>query len=126
MVANIMDLGMAVMAAGNTIIGPGSDDLVEFYLAISAALFGKSRLQESTAAATAIIIRFIRGHFDDIFFPHHRFNNKPQIVGDWVTKTLSDNLAGILDGEFYLAILVPVGIDLQSPFTNPFCIVLIY
>lgn len=123
MVSNIMNLGMAVMAAGNTIISPGGNDLVEFHLAVSTAFFRISRLQESPAAAAAVIIGFVRGHFDDVFLTDYRFDNKSQIVGDGIAKAFPDYLTGVLDGECNLKILIPVGTHLKSPFTNPFCII---
>ncbi len=120
-----MDLGMAVMATCNTVIGAGGDDLVKFDLAIGSTLFGKSRLQETTAATTAVIVRFIRRHFDDIFFADHRFNNIAQIIGDRIAETFANNLARVLDGKFDFQIFIPLGTDLQPPFTDPFRIILI-
>jgi hypothetical protein len=34
-------------------------------------------------------------------------------------------LAGILDGELDLTFLVPIGVDLQAAFADPFCIILV-
>ena len=102
MVPDIVDLGMAVMATGDTVVSPGCHDLVEFHLAIGSALFRIPGLEESAATTAAIIIRFIRRHFDDVFLADHRFDNEPQIVGNRVTKALTHDLAGILDGEFDL------------------------
>ncbi len=120
-----MNLRMTVMTTGNTVISPGGNNLVKFHLTISPALFGISGLEESAATAAAVIIGFIRCHFNDVFLTDHRFDNIPQIIGNWVTEAFSDNLAWILDCECDFKILVPIGINLESPFTNPFCIVLV-
>lgn len=125
MVPDIMNLGVAVMATGNTIIGSGGDNLVKFHLAVGPALFREPGLQKAATATAAIVIRFVRGHFDDVFLTDHRFDDIAQIIGNGVAKAFADDLAGILNREFYLQILVPVGIDLQSSFTDPFRIVLI-
>ena len=123
MMADVVDLGMAVMAAGDAVIGAGFHDLLEFDLAVFSAGLGKARLQEPAAAAAAVVVGFIRGHLYDVFLTDHRFDDKAQIVGDGIAKGFADNLAGILDGEFDLQILVPVGVDLQPPFPDPLGIV---
>lgn len=112
MVSDIMNLGMAVMAAGNTVVGPGGNNLVKFQFAVGPAFFRISCLEKSAATTATIIVRFVRGHFDDVFLADHRFDNIAQIIGNRVAKTLAHNLAGILDGEFNLQIFVPVGVDL--------------
>ena len=56
MVTNIVNLSMTIMASGDAIVGTGGHDLVEFHLAVSPTLIGKSRLEETTAATTAIIV----------------------------------------------------------------------
>jgi hypothetical protein len=125
MVPDIMDLGVAVMATGNAIVGAGGDDLIKFHLTIGPALFREPGLQKAATTTAAIVIRFVRGHFDDVFLADHRFDNIAQIIGDGVAKAFADDLARVLNGEFYFQILVPVGIDLQTPFADPFRIVLI-
>ncbi len=109
---NIMDLGVTVMATGNTVIGTGGSNLVKFHLTVSPAFLGISCLQKATATATAIIIGSVRRHLYDVFFANHRFDNETQIIGNRLAKTLADDLAGILDGKLYLKIFIPVGIDL--------------
>ena len=99
MMANIVDLGMTVVAASDTVIGTGGQDLVEFNLAVFPAFFGVPRLQESAAATAAVIIRLVWRHFDDIFFADHCFDDKTKIIGHRIAKALADNLTGILDGE---------------------------
>jgi hypothetical protein len=111
MMTYIVHLGMAVVTSRNTIIRTGCHYLVEFNFAIGSAFLGIARLQKSTAAATTVIIRFIRGHLDDIFFSNHRFNDESQVVCDFISFTFTDNLTGILYGELDFSVLVPVGIN---------------
>jgi hypothetical protein len=125
MMTDIVHLGMTVVAAGYTVIGTGGHDLVEFDLAVLAAFLGVSRLQESPAAAAAVIVRFVRRHFNNVLLADHRFDDKPEIIGNRVAITFTDDLAGILDGEGDAEFLIPVGIDLQASFPDPFGIVLI-
>ncbi len=125
MMPDIMDLSMAVMATGDTIIGPGGNNLVKFQFAVGPAFFGISCLKKSAATAATIIVRFVWRHFDDVFLADHRFNDIAQIVGNGVAKAFAHDLARILNSKFYFQILVPVGIDLQSPLADPFCIILI-
>lgn len=125
MMSDIVHLGMTVVAAGYTVIGPGGHDLVELDPAVLAAFLGVSRLQESPAAAAAVIVRFVRRHFNDVFFADHRFDDKPEIIGNCIAIALPDDLAGVLDGEGDAQFLIPVGIDLQASFPDPFGIVLI-
>lgn len=125
MMADIMHLGMAVMTAGNAVIGPGLDDLVELDLAVGSPLLGIARLQEAAATTAAIVVRFVRRHLDDVLFTNHRFDDEAEIIGNRIAKALADDLAGILDGESDAEIFIPVGIDLQPPLTNPFGVILV-
>ncbi len=56
MMPDIMNLGMAVMATGNTVIGAGGDNLVKFDLAIGPAFFGIPSLQKATTTAATVIV----------------------------------------------------------------------
>ena len=42
MMTDIVDLSMAVVAAGNTVVGTGGHDLVEFDLAVRPAFFSET------------------------------------------------------------------------------------
>ncbi len=125
MLAQFVNLGMAVMASGDAIVCTSRLDLIIFKLSIQQALIFESGLQESTTTTAAIIIGSIGLHIDEIFFTHHGFHHKPQIFCDGVAITLSNDLAGILYRELDFQILVPVGIDLQLAFANPLGIILI-
>ena len=125
MLTQFMNLGMAVMTSGNTVIRSRGFNLIIFQLSIYQALILEPGLQESAAAAATVIVRFIGLHVNEIFFTHHRLDHKTKIIRNWVAIALSNNLAGILNRKFDFQVLVPVGIDLQFSFTDPFCIVFI-
>jgi hypothetical protein len=124
-VIDIVHLGMTVVAAGDAIVGTGGDDLVEFDLALGPALIGKTGLEKSAAAPATVVLRFVGGHFDNILLTHRRFDDKAQVVGDHIAETLAHDLAGILDGEFNLAFLVPFGIDLEPSLADPLGVILV-
>ena len=115
---------MAVVTWCNAVIGFCRQNLVGFELAVSPAFFRISSLEKSTAAATAIIVRPVRVHFNKIFFTHHCFHRVPQIFCHRIPKGLSHQLAGVLNREFDFQVLVPVGIDLQLSFPDPLGIIL--
>ncbi len=102
MMADIVDLGMAVVATGDTVIGAGFNNLVEFFLAVGSSGLGKSRLEETASAAAAVVIGPVRGHFDDVFCPDNRAHDIAQILGNLFAIALADDLAGVLDSEFDL------------------------
>ena len=56
MVAKLMDLGMAVVAAGDAVVCTGGLDLIVFNLSISQAFILESGLEETAAAAAAKVI----------------------------------------------------------------------
>ena len=124
-IAKVMNLGMTIVARRDTVIGPGRQDLVRFNLAVCTACVCKSRLEKTAAAAAAVIVRSVWGHFDEIFFTHHRLDHKAQVFRDRVTITFTYDLARILNRELDFQVPVPVGTDFQSSFPDPFCVVLI-
>ena len=121
----IMNLGMAIMAAGNTIIRAGFLDLLVLDSAEFQTLFFEAGLEKSPSPAAAIIVGSVGRHIDKIFFPNDGFNHVSQVFGNRITITLAHNLTGVLDGEFNFQILVPVGIDLELSCADPFGIVFI-
>jgi hypothetical protein len=56
--------------------------------------------------------------------PDDLFDHVAKVLGDRVAETLSDQLAGILDRELDLQVLVPVGVDLEFALPDPFGVVL--
>jgi len=125
MLAELMNLGMAIMAAGDTVIRTGRLYLVVLELAEFQTLFFHAGLEETAAPAATIIIGPVGFHINKVFFSNHRFDHISQIFGNRITKGLAYDLTGILDGKFYFQILVPVGIYLEPALTDPFGVVLI-
>ena len=125
MVAEFMDLGVAVMAAGDAVICTGGLDLVVFNFAISQAFFFESGLEESAAAAAAKVVGAVGLHVDEVFFADNGFHHKPQIFGNRITIAFPYNLAGVLNREFNFQVFVPVGVNLEFAFTYPFGIVFV-
>lgn len=123
--AQFVNLGMAVMAAGNAVIRAGCFDLLIFQLSIYQALILEPGLQESAAAAAAVVVRFIGLHINEIFFTHHSLDNVTKIIRDRIAVALPDDLAGILNRKLDFQILVPVRIDLEFSFADPFGIIFV-
>ena len=119
-----MDLGMAVMTRRDGILSAGSHDLLGLQTAIFTAGIWESRLQETAAAAAAVVVRFVGRHVDEIFLADYLFHHVAQVIGHGVAEGLPDQLAGVLDGESDLQVLVPVGADRQSSFPDPFGVIL--
>jgi len=124
MLSQVMYLCMAVVARGDGILSPCGLNLVELHLAIFTALFGKSRLQKTTASAATIVVGLIGCHINEVFRTDNFFHHITQVISHWVAKGFSNQLAGILNGEGHFQVLVPVGADLQFSFPYPFCIIL--
>jgi hypothetical protein len=108
MLAEFVDLGMAVVAARYAVVGAGGFDLLVFELAVLEALFFKAGLEKSAAAAAAEVVGAVGLHVDKILFTHNGFDDVAQILGNGITVALADDLAGILDRELYFQVLVPV------------------
>ena len=126
MLTELMNLGMTVVAAGDTVIRAGLLDLLILQPAELQPLFFHAGLQKTTAAAATVIVGSVGDHINKIFFAHNRFDHVSQVFGNGVAKRLAYDLTGVLDGEFYLEVLVPVGIDLEPSLPDPFGIIFIY
>jgi hypothetical protein len=125
MLTELMNLGMAIMAAGDTVIRTGRLYLLILQPAEFQTLFFHAGLQKTAAAAAAIIVGPVGDHIDKIFFADDRFDHISQVFGNGIAKGFAHDLAGVLDGKFNLEVLVPVGIDLEPSFPDPFGIVFI-
>ncbi len=123
--AQFVDLGVAVMAACNAVIRARGFDLFILDPAVCQALIFEPGLQESAAAAAAVVVGAVGLHVNEILFAHHRFDYEPQVFGNGIAKTLPNDLTGILNREFDLQVLVPVGVDFEFAFTDPLGIILI-
>jgi hypothetical protein len=124
MLADIMNLSMTVVAGRDAVLCPGCHDLLEFQPAVSPSGFGEAGLKKSAAPAAAVIVGAVGKHVDEIFLAHDGFYDKPQILRHRISKTFSNQLAGVLNRELDFQLLVPVGIDLQLSFPYPLGIIL--
>ena len=124
MLINIYHLGVAIVAHGNTVIGPRLFYLIDFKFAVFPTRFRQSPLQSSTATAAAVIVRAVGRHVDKIFFTDNSLYRVSEIFGDGVPELFSHQITGIMDGEFFLQVLVPIRIDFQFAFPDPLCVVL--
>jgi hypothetical protein len=125
MVANIMNLSMAVVTTCYTVVSTGFYYLVKFEFAIGATFFLESRLKKTATTTTTVVIGSVGGHFDDVLFANNLFNHVAQVLGYGFAISFSYYLAGILDGKLHLSLFVPVRIHLQSTLTDPFGVVLV-
>jgi hypothetical protein len=125
MLTELVNLGMAIMAAGDTVIRAGRLYLFVLQPAELQPLFFLAGLEKATAAAATIIVGPVGHHIHKVFFADDRFDHVSQIFGNGIAKGLAHDLTGVLDGKFNFEVLVPVGIDLEPSFPDPLGIVLI-
>jgi len=125
MLAQFMNLGVAVMAGCDTVVRFGRLNLVVLELTVLEALFLETGLQKAPPAAAAKVVGTVGIHIDEIFLTDHGFDHKAQVFGNRVAKALANDLAGILDGEFDFQILVPVGVDLEFALPDPLGVVFV-
>jgi hypothetical protein len=125
MLTEFMNLGVAVMAAGDTVIRAGFLYLFVLQPAEFQTIFLETGLEESTAPPAAIIVGPVGLHIDKVFLSDDRFDHVAQIFGNRIPITLAHDLAGILDRKFNFQLLVPIGIDLELALADPFGIVFI-
>jgi hypothetical protein len=88
-------------------------------------MFFHAGLQETAAAATTIVVGPVGDHIDKIFFSDDRFDHESQVFGNGFPKSLAHDLTGVLYRKFNFEVLVPIGVDRELSFPDPFCIVLI-
>ena len=124
MFMQIMNLCVAVMAGRNTVIRFCRHDLLIFAFTVFSSGFGKSRLKESAATATAVVVGLVGRHLHKIFLAHNCFNNIAKVVCHRVAQTLANQLAWVLNCKLYFQIFIPVGIYLQFSFPDPLGIIL--
>ncbi len=125
MMSDVMNLGVAIVTTGNTIISACGYYLVKLELAVGPALFSIARLEKAAAAAATVVVGLIGGHFYHIFFADYLSDDIPQIFSHGIAIAFTDDLTGILDSKLYFSLPVPLGIDLQSTLTDPFGVILI-
>jgi len=125
MLAELVNLSVAVMTAGDAIIRAGFLNLVILQLAELQALLLETGLEETAAAAATIIVRPVGLHINKIFFTNNGLDHEAQILGDRIPIALAHDLTGVLHRKLNFQILVPVGIDLELSLADPFGIVFI-
>jgi hypothetical protein len=116
---------MAIVAAGDAIIGTSSFDLLIFELAVLEALFFKTGLEESAAASATEIVGAVGLHVDEILFANDGFDHEAEVLCDRVAVAFANDLAGVLHRKLDLQIPVPVGVDFQFALANPAGVILI-
>jgi len=109
--AEFVDLGVAVMAAGDAVVGTGGLDLLVLEHAVLKSLFLKPGLQEPAAAA-AEVVGAVGLHVDEILFTDDGSDDVAQILGNGVTVAFADDLAGILDRKLDFQVLLLITLDL--------------
>jgi hypothetical protein len=120
MFGQFVNLGVAIVARSNAIVGIGGDNLVQLFLTVSQPFILVRILQEAAATAAAVVVRHVWRHVHKVFFTNTGFHDIPQILGALVAKALPDDVTGVLNGELNFQVFVPVGIDLQFSFPEPF------
>jgi len=115
----VMYLGMTIMTGGYAVFGPGSLDLIEFYLTVLMTRISITGLEVSAAPSATVVIGLVRGHINKIFFAYHRFNHKAKVICNRIAQGFPDYLTGVLDSECYLQVFIPVGVDLELPLPDP-------
>ena len=124
MVGQIVNLGVAVVAGGDGVSGARGHDLVELHLAVGPAFVRIPALQEPAAAAAAEVVGTVGVHVDKVFLTDHRLDHEAKVLGHRVAEGLANQLAGVLNGELDLAILVPLGTRFQFALADPLGVVL--
>jgi hypothetical protein len=123
--AELVDLGMAVVAGRDAIVGLGVLDLLVFEPAVLEPGVLVPGLQKTAAAPAAVVVGAVGHHVDKVLLSHDRLDHEAQVLCDRIAEAFPDDLAGILDRELDLQILVPIGVDLQLSFPDPFGVVFI-
>ena len=119
MLGHVVNLRMAIVTGGNAIIGRCINNLIVFQLAKLASLFRETGLQIAAAAAATVVVGFVWMHLNEIIFPHHGLDDKAEVFGHRVTKSLPDKLTGVLNGELDLQLFVPIRIYLELSLPDP-------
>ena len=126
MLTELMNLGMAVMAAGDTVIRAGFLYLLILQPAEFQTLLFLAGLEETAAAAATVVVGLVGMHLNKIFLTYNRFGDKPQIFRNGISITFAHDLARVLNRKLDPQIFVPVGIYFQFSFPDPFGIIFIY
>jgi hypothetical protein len=125
MLGQIVNLGVAVVAPGDAIIGFRGLDLLVLQKPVLAPFLVETRLQKTASSAATIVVAAVGGHVDEILLAHDGFDHETQVFGDGVAVALPDDLAGVLRGKLDFKVLVPGGIGFELAFPDPFRVVFV-
>ena len=124
MLAQVVNLGVAVVAGGDTVACSGFLDLFGLEAPIVPSGFRIAGLEEPAPPAAAVIVRSVGGHVDEVFFADNGFHDETKVFGNRIAKRLADELAGILNRELDLEVFVPIGVDLEFTLPDPLGVIL--
>jgi hypothetical protein len=82
-------------------------------------------LQIPSPAAATVVVGPVGMHFNEVFLPHDGLHNIAQILRHRIPVTLAHDLTRILNRELHLQILVPIRVDLEFSFPDPFGVILV-
>ena len=123
MFCQIVNLRMTVVARRNTVLRLGLHNLFEFSFAVIATRFRITGLQKTAAPTTTVIIGSVGAHIDEVRFSHDGFNHHAKIFGHRIPQRFTNQLAKVLNGEFYTQVIIPAGVNVQFSFAYPLGIV---
>jgi len=123
MFAQIVNLGMTVVAGCDAVGRFGFSYLIKLSSAVVTPGFGIAGLQESAAATATIIVGSVGLHVNKVFLAHNRSDHKTQVLGNRIAQSFPDKLARVLHCELHFQIFVPVGIDFELALSDPLGIV---
>jgi len=123
--AQLMNLRVAVVAAGDAVVGVGGLNLFIFKTSVFEPLLFITGLQEAAAVAAAVVVGAVGGHVDEVFFSDDALDDKAQVFRNRIAVALADDLTGILYRELDFQVFVPVGIDLELALPDPFGVILV-
>lgn len=104
----VVDLGVAIVAGGDAVMGAGSQNLIALPQTIGPTLLGESCLEGSSAATAAIIVGFVGVHIHEVFFSNEFFDHEAEVVGNGVPQGFAHQLARVLDGELQSQLCIPI------------------
>jgi hypothetical protein len=125
MLAELVDLRVAIVAGRNAVIGSGRLDLFILQSSVFQAGVLVTGLQEAPAAAAAKIIGAVRLHVDEIFLADDGLDDESQIFGNRIAEALANDLTRVLYGKFDFKILVPIGVDLELALADPLGVIFV-
>ncbi len=103
-----MYLCMTVVATGYTVICTGFHDLLKFEFSVVPSLFRKAGLEKATTTATAVVVRLIGRHFNDVFLSNDLFYDIAQIFSNGIAVAFANYLARVLNGKLDFAVFIPL------------------